>query len=183
MRFTFPAFLIVAFSIAWMPPAQADVPEPLIPECTEPLAEGVPDLRGLWRITNVENFFHFVTEGMGRPKWQARLGESLRGNEERFERIEQCGLKVAIGFKRGAIIVEADGKTPSETEGYEDRNPLNATAQYDGETLVIINSRDEGKIRIVRQIVEGKLVAKIRPDSRDDDFLPMINTYERVDEQ
>ena len=181
MRITSSLFLAAFCLLAFVNVAHAEMPEPLIPECTDPPAEGVPDLRGVWQVTSIENFFHFVTEGLGRPKWQARLAESMRGSEKRVERIEQCGLKVAIGFRSGAIVVVADGETPSETEGYEDRNAFTAIGRYEDDTLVIVNDRDEGKIRIVRQIVDGKLIAQARPDERDDDFLPLITTYERLE--
>ena len=47
-----------------------NIPMPILAECTEPLAEGVVDMRGLW---------HGISDG-----------------DEHLERIEQCGNRVVI---------------------------------------------------------------------------------------
>lgn len=57
-------------------------PAPVLAACTEPILEGAPDLRGLWRVVAVERG--------GRP--QPATDPVFR----HFERIEQCGNRVVV---------------------------------------------------------------------------------------
>jgi hypothetical protein len=68
-----------------MPPAFLD-------HCTEPLAEGAPDMRGTWRLASVE------------WKTEARLPV-----EDHVERIEQCGDRVCITSSGIVHDMRADG--------------------------------------------------------------------------
>ena len=71
-----------------------EMPEPVLVGCTEPLAPGAPDLRGLWRAVKVESG-----------------GQALPDHplNQHIERIEQCGDRVVI--TAGHIIhdMRADG--------------------------------------------------------------------------
>lgn len=71
-----------------------EMPAPVLAGCTEPLATGAPDMRGLWRAYRVE-----------------RDGEVLPDHplNRHVERIEQCGDRVVI--TAGHIIhdMRADG--------------------------------------------------------------------------
>ena len=72
------------------------MPPPVLSACTEPLAEGVPDMRGLWRVVSVER-----AEGVPTPDPDPVL--------KHVERIEQCGNRVCI--TAGGVIhdMRADG--------------------------------------------------------------------------
>ena len=70
------------------------MPSPILGTCTEPLAPGAPDLRGLWQAYHVEQ------NGV-------RLDEHpLLGSEQR---IEQCGNRVVITAGRIIHDMRADG--------------------------------------------------------------------------
>lgn len=56
-----------------------EMPPPVLAECTEPLVEGAPDLRGMWKVVSAE--------AGGQPT-DAMVGT--------LQRIEQCGNRVVI---------------------------------------------------------------------------------------
>ena len=60
---------------------RGEMPPPVLATCTEPLADGAPDLRGTWRAINVEQ------NGKAFPD---------HGLNQHVERIEQCGNRVVI---------------------------------------------------------------------------------------
>jgi hypothetical protein len=82
--------------VAHTPPGgYGDVmPPPLLDGCTEPLAPGAPDMRGLWRVVAVE--WH-----IDQPEPDPMASH--------VERIEQCGDRVCI--TAGGVIhdMRADG--------------------------------------------------------------------------
>lgn len=84
-----------------------EFPEPVLERCNEPLAEGVPDLRGLW----------VVYEGL------------LTGH---VERIEQCGNRVVI--TGGGVIhdMRADGLLASGVDDVSaiDCSPIRVAAEF-----------------------------------------------------
>lgn len=70
------------------------MPAPVLAGCSEPLADGAPDLRGLWRAIHV-----------------ARDGQPLPDHplNRHVERIEQCGDRVVITAGRVIHDMRADG--------------------------------------------------------------------------
>ena len=68
------------------------MPPPVLAGCTEPLAPGIPDLRGLWRVVAVE----WKDGDLDRPL-------------DHVERIEQCGDRVVV--TAGGVVhdMRADG--------------------------------------------------------------------------
>lgn len=70
---------------AFTPPGgwHGEMPSPILAGCTEPLVEGAPDLRGLWRSID-------VTDGAGNPLPEAHPVRNYT------ERIEQAGNRVVI---------------------------------------------------------------------------------------
>ncbi|MFP5257134.1 MAG: hypothetical protein ACLGI8_14935 [Acidimicrobiia bacterium] len=82
--------------VAFTPPGgwTGDMPPPVLEGCDEPITEGAPDMRGLWRVVEV------LVEGEPDPSHGA-LGA--------LQRIEQCGDRVVI--TAGGIIhdMRADG--------------------------------------------------------------------------
>lgn len=87
------------------------IPMPILANCTEPLAEGVVDMRGLWK------------------------GES--GSNSHLERIEQCGNRVVITVERVIHDFRLDGTLRN---GARDIgaicNNFNAAVHFDGEEMV-----------------------------------------------
>ncbi len=71
-----------------------EMPSPILSACSEPLAPGAPDLRGLWRAYRVEQAGTLVAD---HPL--ARY----------VERIEQCGDRVVITGGRVIHDMRADG--------------------------------------------------------------------------
>ncbi len=70
------------------------MPPPVLAACTEPLAVGAPDLRGLWKAYSVE-----------------QSGKALTDHplNRHVERIEQCGNRVVITAGRVIHDMRADG--------------------------------------------------------------------------
>jgi len=59
-----------------------ELPPPVLDGCTEPLVEGAPDMRGTWRVVQVE--------------WKAGDAPDPNPVADHVERIEQCGDRVCI---------------------------------------------------------------------------------------
>src|SRR3954464_6519894 len=72
-----------------------DMPPPILAGCTEPLVDGAPDLRGLWRVVAIE--------------WRNGSAPDPDPMAGHVERIEQCGDRVCI--TAGGVIhdMRADG--------------------------------------------------------------------------
>jgi hypothetical protein len=71
------------------------MPPPVLADCTEELAEGVPDLRGLWRVASIE--------------WAQGEAPSPDPVAGHVERIEQCGDRVCITARGVIHDMRADG--------------------------------------------------------------------------
>src|SRR3954462_13134445 len=72
-----------------------ELPPPILAACTEPLASGIPDLRGTWRVVAVD--------------WKSGSAPPVDRISDHVERIEQCGDRVCI--TAGGVIhdMRADG--------------------------------------------------------------------------
>jgi hypothetical protein len=72
-----------------------EMPPPILAGCTEPLAAGAPDMRGMWRAVSVD--------------W--KLGDAPDPNPvaDHVERIEQCGDRVCITSAGIIHDMRADG--------------------------------------------------------------------------
>ncbi len=71
-----------------------EMPPPVLGACTEPLVDGAPDMRGLWRVTSVQ--------------WSGAAPDPdpVAGH---VERIEQCGDRVCITSTGVIHDMRADG--------------------------------------------------------------------------
>ncbi|HEY8059969.1 MAG TPA: hypothetical protein VID94_14500 [Acidimicrobiales bacterium] len=104
------------------------MPAPVLADCTEPVVEGAPDLRGLWQAVEVEVGGEVV------PNHPA-----LR----HVERVEQCGDRVVV--TGGGVIhdMRVDG-----TEA----NGVNDVAQADFTTrLTVVAAYEEG-VHVLRPV-------------------------------
>ncbi len=103
-------------------------PEPVLAECTEPIVDGAPDMRGMWEVVEV------VVDGVAVP--EHRVVGSV-------QRIEQCGDRVAI--TAGGIIhdMRCDG-----TEA----NGVNDVAEFDKTTPITVVATFEDGVHVLRPV-------------------------------
>ena len=113
--------------VARTPPGgwHGEMPGPFLTECTEPLAAGVPDLRGLWQAVSVE------VNGSPAPEHPAR---------KHVERIEQCGDRVVI--TAGGIVhdMRADGSVERgvhDVAALDYTTPIHVVATFEDGVLVL----------------------------------------------
>jgi hypothetical protein len=105
-----------------------EMPPPILAACTEPIVDGAPDMRGLWRVTEV-----FV-DGESDPAHRA-LGS--------LQRIEQCGDRVVV--TAGGMIhdMRADG---TEEGGVHD------VAEFDKSTPITVVATFEDGVHVLRPV-------------------------------
>lgn len=121
------------------------VPEPVLAECTEPLVDEAPDLRGLWRAVSAQR------DGAPVPEGDRALTN--------VQRIEQCGDRVTI--TSGGIIhdMRADGTLENGVDDVAERDfttPIRVVATFEDGVHVL---RPEGvDIEVTRRLVDGRLV-------------------------
>lgn len=117
----------------------SEMPPPVLAGCTEPLATGVPDLRGLWEA------FEVTVDG-----------EPLFGAEHR-ERIEQAGNRVVI--TAGGVIHDmyADGTLENGVNDVSafDYQPISVAAAFEGGALVL---RPNNQFVAVTRHLEGDIL-------------------------
>jgi hypothetical protein len=117
-------------AVAFSPPGgwTGEMPSPILAGCTEPIVDGAPDMRGLWRVVEV------VVDGTADPEHRA-LGS--------LQRIEQCGDRVVI--TGGGIIhdMRADG---SVERGVHD------VAEFDKATPITVVATFEGGVHVLRPV-------------------------------
>jgi hypothetical protein len=110
-------------------------PAPVLRTCTEPLVAGAPDLRGIWRMVEVNG---------GQPK----PGEHLHNY---VERIEQCGDRI-VDMGGGTIAdARADGTEANAVHDVSVRDyktPIVAIASYEKGVFIL---RPKGTDREVRR--------------------------------
>jgi hypothetical protein len=84
-------------AVAHTPPGGygTDMPAAILGGCTEPLAAGAPDLRGMWRVVSVV--------------WKAGAAPEPDPIASHVERIEQCGDRVIVVSSGVIHDMRADG--------------------------------------------------------------------------
>lgn len=114
--------------VAYTPPGGygAQFPPLILGECTEPLVEGAPDLRGVWKAISA-----------------TRGGEPVASDDRLLsytERIEQCGNRI-VDCGGGTIAdARADG---TEENGVHDvsvfdfTTPIHVVASYEDKVFVL----------------------------------------------
>jgi hypothetical protein len=103
-------------------------PAPVLGDCSEPLVDGAPDLRGTWEIVEVS------VEGGVAPDHPA-LGH--------VQRIEQCGDRLVV--TAGGIVhdMRCDG---SADHGVHD------VAEFDKTTPIVVVASYEGGAHVLRPV-------------------------------
>ncbi len=104
------------------------MPPPILAQCTEALAPGAPDLRGLWRVAEV------TWKGQPLPDPDRVL--------QHVERIEQCGDRVCITADGIIHDMWADG-TPE--------HGVNDVAAADGRPISVVCTFEEG-VHVLRPV-------------------------------
>jgi hypothetical protein len=97
------------------------MPPPVLAACTEPLAEGVPDLRGRWRVRTVT--------------WKSGSPPDPDPMAHHVERIEQCGDRICI--TAGGVIhdMRADGTA---------EHGVNDVAAANGAAISVVCTFEDG---------------------------------------
>jgi hypothetical protein len=98
-----------------------DFPAPILAGCTEPLVDGAPDLRGMWKAIDV-----MVNDAPAPPEHRAW---------RHFQRIEQCGDRIVI--TAGGVIhdMRADGTVENGVHDVAGI-PIEVRRRRDGAELV-----------------------------------------------
>lgn len=127
-------------------------PELVLGGCTEPLVEGAPDLRGLWRAIRVE-----------------RAGELAPPDDRMYtyvERIEQCGNRI-IDMGGGTIAdARADGTEENgvhDVSAFDYITPIHVIASYE-EGVFVLRPVGIPGIQVTRRLDEDGHMVWTRPD-------------------
>ena len=127
-------------------------PPPVLSTCTEPLVEGAPDLRGVWRTLSAERGGQPVPEGDRILSYT--------------ERIEQCGNRI-VDMGGGTIAdARADG---TEQNGVHDvsvfdyTTPIHVIASYEDGAFVLRPVGMPG-IEVTRRLDADGNMVWTRPD-------------------
>jgi hypothetical protein len=134
-------------------------PPPVLTTCTEPLVEGAPDLRGLWKT--------FRAERGGRP---VPPGERIY---HYVERIEQCGDRI-VDMAGGTIAdARADGTVKNgvhDVSVFDYKTPIHVIATYEDGVFVLRPLFIPGTpvtipfIEVTRRLDEEDHLVWTRPD-------------------
>lgn len=105
-----------------------DFPLPVLAGCTEPLAADAPDLRGLWRVSEVE------VNGSADPSHSA-IGH--------VQRIEQCGDRLVVTAAGIIHDMRCDG---TQANGVHD------VAEFDKATPISVVASYENGVHVLRPV-------------------------------
>jgi hypothetical protein len=133
-------------------------PAPVLSDCTEPLVEGAPDLRGLWRVVEVHTGGEVVAD-------HPALGH--------VQRIEQCADRLVV--TAGGIIHDM------RCDGTVERG-VNDVAEFDKQTPITVVATYESGVHVLRPVGFPIEVTR-RLDGADMiwDFLGFRARLQRVD--
>ncbi len=155
-----PVVLASDIPVANTPPGGygTDFPPPVLSTCTEPLADGAPDMRGMWHAVAAERNGAPVPEG-----------DKVY---DHFQRIEQCGDRVTI--TAGGIIhdMRADG---TEEHGVHD------VAEMDYTTPITVVATFEDGVHVLRPVgVPIEVTRRLDGDQLVWSYLGTTVTLERI---
>jgi len=127
-----------------------EMPPPILEGCTEPLRRGAPDLRGLWRVIDVE--------------WKTGSPPDPDPIKQHLERIEQCGDRVCITADGIIHDMRADGTV---------EHGVNDVAAVDGRPISVVCTFERGAhvlrpvglagVEVTRRLHGGTLVWEYGP--------------------
>jgi len=126
---------------------RGETPPPVLAACTEPLAAGAADLRGVWKA--------YAVEQGGEPVTNHPLNEHV-------ERIEQCGDRVVITSEPVIHDMRADGVLDHGVNDVAAANftPIRVAAVFSkGRLELYPGDVQPGAAPLVtREIVDGELI-------------------------
>jgi hypothetical protein len=126
---------------------RGEMPAPVLASCTEPLADGAPDLRGTWRAVSVEQDGRIVAD---------------HPLADHVERIEQCGDRVVVTSAPVVHDMRADGVLEHGVNDVAAANfaPIRVAAVFQNGSLDLYpGGFDAAKAPLVRRrIVDGELI-------------------------
>jgi hypothetical protein len=99
----------------------AEMPPPILAGCNEPLVEGAPDMRGMWRVSSVE--------------WLSGNAPDPDPIADHVERIEQCGDRVCITAAGIIHDMRADGTA---------EHGVNDVAAANGQSISVVCTFEDG---------------------------------------
>lgn len=104
-------------------------PAPILARCTEPLVEGAPDLRGMWKAVDV------TVRGEPAP--------SDHPARNHFQRVEQCGDRLVV--TAGGVIhdMRCDGTV---------ENGVDDVAEFDFTTRIRVVATYEDDVHVLRPV-------------------------------
>ena len=105
------------------------MPPPVLEDCTDPLADGAPDLRGLWRAVAVE------IDGQPAPPGHPGYAH--------VERVEQCADRIVI--TAGGVVHDM------RCDGTEE-NGVNDVAEFDFITPITVVATYEDGVHRLRPV-------------------------------
>ena len=125
-----------------------EMPPPVLAGCTEPLAPGAPDLRGLWKA--------ILVESEGQVLAQHVLSQHV-------ERVEQCGNRVVITSQGVIHDMRTDGTLDNGVDDVAaarlDQHIRAAAVFNEGRLDLHTFGIEPGRRPLVtRQIVNGEMV-------------------------
>lgn len=125
-----------------------EMPPPILAACTEQLAPGAPDLRGMWRAVSVEQNGVAVTD---------------HPLTRHVERIEQCGDRVVITGGRIIHDMRADGTLEHGVDDVLERDLTTrikvAAVFKDGRLDLHPFGIDPARPPLVtREVIDGRLI-------------------------
>ncbi len=127
-------------------------PEPVLSSCTEPLVEGAPDLRGIWKAIRAERG--------GKP---VAAGDPMLSY---VERIEQCGNRI-VDMGGGTIAdARADGTAENgvhDVSVFDYKTPIHVIATYEDGAFVLRPAGMSG-IEVTRRLDADGHMVWTRPD-------------------
>jgi hypothetical protein len=103
------------------------MPAPILGGCTEPLPDGVPDMRGTWRAVSVQ--------------WKSPPAPDPDPVADHIERIEQCGDRVVVTSSGVVHDMRADGTVDN---GVDDVTP-------DGTRISVVCTFEDG-VHVLRPV-------------------------------
>ena len=147
---------------------KGEMPPPILAGCTEPLAPGAPDLRGLWQAIAVEQD--------GQPAADHPLNKHV-------ERVEQCGNRIVVTAGRIIHDMRADGTLENGCNDVWERDlttKIQVAAVFKGRRLDLHPGGVKAGIvpMVTREVVDRKMIWRYGPftvtlrriDNRDTDL-------------
>jgi hypothetical protein len=121
-----------------------EMPPPILGACTEPLPDGVPDMRGIWRAVSVE--------------WKGGSAPDPDPMASHVERIEQCGNRVCITAEGIVHDMRADGTLANGVHDVSpDGSPVHVVCTFEDGVHVL---RPDGMpgVEVTRRLDGDQLV-------------------------